>query len=434
MSIVGRRLLSCIAVLVLCFGAMHLGVPTGGVANTVVSAQAQTLTEGFESGSKSSYTSANVTLGSGVWNMNDALIGNLSTDRRTGAASARIRNTGTVSMLFDLAGAGTVTIQHALFGTDGSSSWELWFSVDGGAAYSKLGATINTASTSLQTATFIVNVSNPVRIQIRKVSGGANRINLDNISISDDQGANPPPDSEHLTLGNPSNAIADVNNPLNFLMIKDQYAMSYNRDRGEPNWVSWHLSANWLGSAPRQNDFRADTTLPAGWYRVLATDYSGSGFDRGHMCPSADRTITITDNSATFLMSNMIPQAPDNNQGPWADLENYCRSLISLGNELYIISGGDGSNGTVANGRVAVPTFTWKVIVVLPEGSNDVARVSTSTRVIAIDMPNTQGIRTNDWRQYRTTVHAIESFTGFNFLSSVPTSVQNVIENVVDNQ
>ena len=189
-----------------------------------------------------------------------------------------------------------------------------------------------------------------------------------------------------------------------------------------------------FGSAPRQNDFRADTTLPAGWYRVQGTDYSGSGFDRGHMCPSADRTITITDNSATFLMTNMIPQAPDNNQGPWADLENYCRSLISAGNELYIISGSDGSKGAIANGHVTIPTFTWKVIVVLAEGNNDVARINTSTRVIAIDMPNTQGIRSNDWRQYRTTVRNIEAVTGFNFLSNVPVAIQNVIENVVDNQ
>src|SRR5262245_54596700 len=118
---------------------------------------AQTLVEGFESGSKTSYTSANVLLGSGVWNMNDALIGTLSTDRRTGAASARIRNSGTISMLFDKDGVGTVTIQHAVFGSDGSSSWELWFSTNGGASYSKVGPTVNTTSTSLQTATFNLN-------------------------------------------------------------------------------------------------------------------------------------------------------------------------------------------------------------------------------------------------------------------------------------
>jgi endonuclease G len=71
--------------------------------------------------------------------------------------------------------------------------------------------------------------------------------------------------------------------------------------------VSWHLATNWIGSAARQDDFRADPNLPAGWYRPGATSYSGSGFDRGHKCPSADRTSSVADNSATFLMSNMMP-------------------------------------------------------------------------------------------------------------------------------
>ena len=65
--------------------------------------------------------------------------------------------------------------------------------------------------------------------------------------------------------------------------------------------------------------------MPPDWYRVQAFDFSGSGFDRGHMTPNADRDkeTSIPINQATFLMSNMVAQAPDNNQGPWADLENY---------------------------------------------------------------------------------------------------------------
>jgi endonuclease G len=305
-----RTLLSCAVLLIVC------------AAGT----QAQTITEGFESGTKTSYAAANVSLGSGVWNMNDALIGTLSTDRRTGAASARLRNTGTVRMLFDKGGAGTVTIQHAVFGSDGPSSWELWYSTNGGTSYSKIGPTINTTSTTLQTATFTLNVTSQVRLEVRKVTGSANRLNIDNITITD-AGPAAPPVSVHLTLGNPSGATTSTSNPTNYLMLKPQFALSYHRDRGEPNWVSWHLSSDWLGSTPRQDNFRADTTLPSGWYRVQGTDYSGSGYDRGHMCPSADRTLTIADNSATFLMTNMIPQAPDNNQGPWANLESYCRSL-----------------------------------------------------------------------------------------------------------
>ncbi|HEY0763474.1 MAG TPA: DNA/RNA non-specific endonuclease [Pyrinomonadaceae bacterium] len=396
------------------------------------------LSEGFEAGGKTAYAAANVTLGTGSWFMDDALTGNLSTDRKTGSFSARIRNSGLVHMNFNKPGAGTVSIQHAVFGTDGSSTWQLWSSINNGSTWTQVGSTVTTSSMSLQTASFTVNNANAIRFEIRKVSGGANRINIDNVQIGDFSSPTPTPTptptpSEHLTMGNPSNAVTDVSQPNNYLMDKPQYTMSYSRDNGGPNWVSWHLDNSWLGSTPRQDDFRADTTLPAGWYRVQATDFSGSGFDRGHMCPSADRTITVAANSATFLMTNMIPQLPANNQGVWANLESYSRTLVSQGNELYIISGGQGLQYFIANGHVAVPAQTWKVIIVLPVGSNDVSRVTTSTRTIAVVMPNS-GTIGNDWRAYRVSVDQVEAITGFDFFSNVSSGIQAVIEGRVDNQ
>lgn len=415
-------------------------------------------TEGFEAGGKTSYTTANVELSTGQWNMNDALTGNLTTDRKTGTYSARIRNAGLVQMNFNRASAGTVSVQHAVFGTDGASTWALYKSTNSGSTWTQVGATVTTSLASLATATFTVNTAVAIRFRVVKLSGGANRLNIDNISITTYTAPTPTPtptptatptptpppsSSEHLTMGNPSNATADVTVTTNYLMVKPQYALAYHRDNGRANWVSWRLDSTWLGSAPRQDDFRNDTSLPAGWYQVRGTDYSGSGFDRGHYCPSADRTSTVTTNSATFLMTNMMPQAPDNNQGPWADLENYTRTLVTAGNELYVVMGGAGyggagSNGgvtmTIANGKVQVPAETWKVILVQPQGTNDVTRVTASTRVIAVLMPNTQGIRSNPWQGYRVSVDQVEQLTGYDFFSNVPANIQAVIESVVDNQ
>ncbi|KAA9333095.1 hydrolase [Hymenobacter busanensis] len=140
--------------------------------------------EGFESGTKTAYTLGSVTLGSGSWTLDDALLGNTTADPKTGAQSARIRNVGSLSMNFDVSGgAGVVTVGHALYGTDGSSTWELWASTNGGSSYSKVGSTITTSSTMLQTASFTANLSGSVRLQIRKVSGGTNRLNIDNVDI-----------------------------------------------------------------------------------------------------------------------------------------------------------------------------------------------------------------------------------------------------------
>ena len=244
----------------------------------------------------------------------------------------------------------------------------------------------------------------------------------------------------NMALGNPSGAVASTSYPTNYLMTKTQYTMSYNNTKKTCNWVSWHLSSAWIGSTARQDNFRNDATLPTGWVQVGGTDFSGSGFDRGHMCPSADRTGSVTDNGATFLMTNMIPQAPNNNQIPWANLENYCRALVDAGNELYIISGpwgqgGTGSSGTkttISSKSIVVPAYTWKIIVVLPVGSSDVTRITSSTRIIAVWMPNTQTVNSQTWGYYRKSVDYIESQTGYNFLSNVSTTLQATIEAKVD--
>jgi len=427
-------------------GVLAMSVLFASMFFTVSSQTSTVLNEGFEAGGKTSYAAANVTLGSGSWYLSEALTGNTTSDRKTGAWSARVRELGKARMNFNVASAGTVTIQHAKYGSDGSSNWELWRSVDSGSTWTKVGSTVTTGSTTLATASFTVNNAGAIRFEIRKTSGGANRINFDNIAVTSYSASTPtptptltptptptpPPSSNvHLTMGNPSNAVTSTLSPTNYLMEKTQYVLSYNRDNGTPNWVSWHLDTSWLGSTPRQDDFRADTTLPAGWYRVTGTDYSGSGYDRGHMTPSGDRTSSIANNSATFLMTNIIPQAPDNNQQSWASLESYCRTLATSGSEMYIVSGGQGVSGYIAGGNVAVPTYTWKVIMVLPNGSNDVSRVTTSTRLIAVVMPNQNGI-SSDWRTFRVSVDYVESLTGHDFFSNVSDSIENVIESTID--
>ncbi len=394
-----------------------------------------TVSENFESGTKTAYAAANVTLSSGTWNLSDALLGTSSSDRKNGAQSVRARNSATVTMMFNRTdGASTVTVAHALYGSDASSTWQLWYSTNSGSTWIQTGSTVTTSSTTLKTATFTVNVAGTIRFQIRKTDGTSNRINFDDFVINDYSSGGGGSTSEHTILGNPSGAVHDVSYTTNYLMEKTQYVLSYNSSKSEPNWVAWHLNSSWLGSAARQDDFRADTALPSSWYHVQGTSYSGSGYDRGHMCPSADRTNSVTSNSATFLMTNMLPQAPNNNQGPWERLEDSCRALVSQGNELYIYSGGYGSLGTINNGHVTVPSYTWKVVVVLRNGDNDLSRVTTSTRVIAVWMTNIDAniSRTASWKSFRVSVDYIESMTGYDFLSNVSTSIQSTLESRVD--
>ncbi len=246
-------------------------------------------------------------------------------------------------------------------------------------------------------------------------------------------------DNDHMLMGNPNGAAFTTDSINNYLMRKSYYALSYNSTKGTPNWVSWHLFPLDLGGTPRQDDFREDNTLPAAWYHVQSFSFSGSGFDRGHNCPSGDRTNNIEGNSATFLMTNMIPQAPGNNQLTWNNMEMYIRSQMGNTKEAYIIMGSYGIGGTgntgyattISGGNITVPSFIWKVVVLIDNSNSDLSRVNTTTRVIAVITPNTNAINSN-WKTYRTTVDNIEAATGYNLLSELPVSVQNVLEATVD--
>ena len=239
----------------------------------------------------------------------------------------------------------------------------------------------------------------------------------------------------NLVLGNPSNATSNAASTDNYLMVKAQYVMSYNNKTHTANWVSWQLNRSWIGAADRQDNFSPDDALPTAWYKVRPNDYTGSGYDRGHIAPSADRTRNEADNSSTFLMSNMMPQSPELNRGVWGDLEDYCRSLVQQGKELYIVAGPVGRKGSIGKKeKIAVPAKTWKVIVVVDRQGLGVSGITSNTRAIAVSMPNDASVKGKGWKSFRVSVRQVERDTGLNFLSNVSPQVQQVIENKVDSQ
>ncbi|GAP93834.1 DNA/RNA non-specific endonuclease [Leptolyngbya sp. NIES-2104] len=243
-----------------------------------------------------------------------------------------------------------------------------------------------------------------------------------------------PPKNVHLTMGIPSEATSNITNADDYLIADNArpYVISYNNSKHIPNWSSWQLNKSWLGTVPRSNDFRPDTTLPKGWYQVKSSDYNGSGYDRGHLTPSADRTKDAQTNSSTFLMTNIVPQTADNNRDVWEGLESESRRLVNAGKELYIVAGGSGEKGTIGAQKISIPASTWKVIVVMDKPNSTASDVTGKTRVIAIDVPNINGIKDKTWRDYRISVDALEQKTGYDFLSNVSEAIQQAIESKVD--
>src|ERR1700712_4346439 len=157
-------------------------------------------------------------------------------------------------------------------------------------------------------------------------------------------------DNSNNMLGNPTAAGTSATlNADDYLLNQGYYVESYSSTRETPNWVCWHLDKTSVGSQSRTDAFAGFGGLPTGFFAVQSDGYDNAdyGFDRGHNCPSADRTSTLLANKATFLMTNMIPQAPNNNQQTWGNLEDYIRTQVnSAGMEAYIIMGSYGTGGT----------------------------------------------------------------------------------------
>lgn len=430
------------------------------------------ITETFENVTKSAYAAADINISTGSWNFDDALVGNSAADLKNGLKSVRLRK-GKITMNFDVAGLKTLYISHGKYGKDKDFTWQLLMSEDGGTTFTQLGKDILEKTTTLVTDSFKIDAKVKVRFQIKNLADSGYRINIDDIVFKGigesgivvgtpdtDPGEDPstPPtaapsrdlivaadaqpqsgDDSNALFGNPS--AANGLSADNFLLDMSYYVQSYSSTRGTPNWVSWHLDPKTITQVTKRLDnFAGFSGLPANFYQVANNSYYNSGFDRGHNCPSADRTSSTAANGATFLMTNMIPQAPSNNQGPWADFENYLRAQVVSGNEVYIIMGSYGTGGigklgtvstTIDNGKVTVPSNVWKVALIMPNGSGDAGRVSNSTRVIALNTPNINTID-KDWKKYIVTVRDIEKATGYNLLSSLSQEIQSVIETKKD--
>jgi endonuclease G len=239
-----------------------------------------------------------------------------------------------------------------------------------------------------------------------------------------------------MQLGNPSSAITDTNNHNHYLIQRTVEAIDYSDNLGEPVWASWDLTASDIGNSGRSSSYYTDTNLPPNFYRVTTTDYNGVGtnnFNRGHLCPSADRTDNTTDNKLVFFMTDIMPQSAANNQGVWGNFEDYCRSMLTT-NELLIICGPSGfGDRKIPSGKVHIPSNTWKVVVCVPLGSGTaLSRIVAANRVIAISIPNVTNGLNSVWQTYLTSPQKIEQDTGFTFFTALPADVAAALRVKVD--
>jgi endonuclease G len=198
------------------------------------------------------------------------------------------------------------------------------------------------------------------------------------------------------------------------IIKRGEFIYSFNRITGFSNWVLHRLGKDDFGPVPRfHGPFFKDSLLPIDLPRPTNTDFENSGFDKGHAVRSEERTCTNEANRQTFVMSNVFPQRPELNRGPWLDCERWVEKMCKDSTyEFWIVVGPvyEKDKTEYLNKKTqkfSVPQWVFKVMLVnKPNGT---------TEKIAVLMPNINGIRKLDWKSYIVPISKVEELTGYKF-------------------
>lgn len=233
-------------------------------------------------------------------------------------------------------------------------------------------------------------------------SNKANKVFLTNNNVQDTKSEDNEKSTSPLTLKNLLPSDKD-----NLIIINHKYfILGYNTKHKQPAWVAWLLTKDMVENkvTKRTNNFRVDDDLPC--CQSFPSDYNKSGYDKGHICPSGDRTYSKQANSSTFLMSNICPQNQKLNRDTWNDLEQWTRKQATIEDSLIIIAGPifDTIIDTIGVNKVSVPVAFFKIIIdiSLPE-----------YHCTAFIMRNAPQKR--DFFRYTTTIEEIERRTNLKF-------------------
>lgn len=197
------------------------------------------------------------------------------------------------------------------------------------------------------------------------------------------------------------------------------YTASYNSDLRIPNWVAWKLTgAHTRGKNKRAGvKFHEDTDVPMP--RAVDFDYVRSGYDRGHLCPSADNRWDATAQEQSFLLTNVCPQDHNLNVGDWHELEILCRKWAKTYGSIYIVAGPvlfKGKHKTIGKNKVTVPEAFFKVVLCMEK----------KPKAIGFIYRNESGNRPKSY--YVNTIDDVERITGIDFFPALPDKVENEVE------
>ena len=198
----------------------------------------------------------------------------------------------------------------------------------------------------------------------------------------------------------------------------DGYSLSYHETHEQAEWVAYELKRSHLSNTNFKRPYfeidKAVSTGSAHW-----RNYKNSGYDRGHLCPAADRKYSQEAHDETFLTSNISPQKPDFNAGIWNTLEQKVRYWARKYDGVFVVTGGILNNDLKGIGKedVSVPDYFYKVLI---------DRNSGPTKMIAFLIPHNNSDR--PLYEFVVSVDEIETMTGIDFFTALDDQIENELE------
>ena len=198
----------------------------------------------------------------------------------------------------------------------------------------------------------------------------------------------------------------------------DGYSLSYNEDYEQAEWVAYELKKTHLANTNYKRPyFEIDTavkTKAAHW-----KNYKQSGYDRGHLCPAADRKYTHKAHDETFLTSNITPQTHTFNSGIWNTLEQKVRFWVNKYDGIFVVTGGvlSGDLKTIGEEQVGVPNYFYKVLIDYNNGT---------PKMIAFLLEHENS--TKPLYHFVVSVDTIERLTGIDFFPQLKDEVEEKLE------
>lgn len=188
------------------------------------------------------------------------------------------------------------------------------------------------------------------------------------------------------------------------------YALGYSEEHEQASWVMYRMTREetLIRAAVRTDDFRADPNIVT--FSALPSDYSRSGYDRGHLAPAEDMKFSEVTMRDSFYMSNMSPQKPDFNRGIWKRLEKEVRRYAYNEGSVFVITGPILERGLKKIGRankVSVPRRFFKIVY----------DETPPRKMIAFVFPNDGS--TQPLSSFVTTVDEVERLTGLDFFAGL---------------